>query len=235
MYKNLKILALITARGGSKGIPKKNIRLFLGKPLIYWTIKEALKSGYEDKVVVDTDSAEIAKIARRYGAEVPFLRPKKLATDKANSIDVLFNSVKWFRGRGQVFGIIVLLQPTSPLRQRGDIDGTIKLLAKNGARAVVSVTDAFCSPLLMNVLPKNYSMKNFLSKRVINSRRQKLPKYFQLNGAVFTGYTDYIKKNNGFFGNKTFAYMMPRERSVDIDDIYDFKFAESLHDKTLKG
>ena len=235
MYKNLKILALITARGGSKGIPKKNIRLFLGKPLIYWTIKEALKSGYADKVVVDTDSAEIAKIARRYGAEVPFLRPKKLATDKANSIDVLFNSVKWFRGRGQVFGIIVLLQPTSPLRQRGDIDGTIKLLAKNGARAVVSVTDAFCSPLLMNVLPKNYSMKNFLSKRVINSRRQKLPKYFQLNGAVFTGYTDYIKKNNGFFGNKTFAYMMPRERSVDIDDIYDFKFAESLHDKTLKG
>jgi N-acylneuraminate cytidylyltransferase/CMP-N,N'-diacetyllegionaminic acid synthase len=235
MYKNLKILAIIPARGGSKGIPYKNIKLLSGKPLISWTIKEAIGSKYIDKVIVNTDSFKIAEIAKRYKAQVPFLRPKKLGTDKASSIDVILHTIQWFQKRMHVFDIIILLQPTSPLRGRCDIDAAIEALFKKKAKAIVSVTEAGCSPLLMNILPKDGNMKDFIDKKIMNSGRQDLPGYYQLNGAIFIGFSSYIIKNKGFYGDRTFAYIMPRERSVDIDDIVDFKLAGALLGRVVRN
>ncbi len=228
MYAKKKILALITARSGSKGVPNKNIKLLAGKPLVYWTIKEALKSRFIDDLIVSTDSQKIADICVKYGATAPFLRPKVLAKDNSTSMDAVRHAVNFLKTKGSYYEIILLLQPTSPLRKSSDIDNSIKLLIKNKAKAVISVTNAFIPPLWVNTLPKNGCMKNFLNKRFKNKNRQNLPEFYQLNGAIYAGFIDYILKDNSFFGNKTFSYLMPRERSIDIDNIIDFKLAELL-------
>jgi N-acylneuraminate cytidylyltransferase/CMP-N,N'-diacetyllegionaminic acid synthase len=228
MYKNKKILALITARGGSKGIPGKNIKKFCAKPMVYWTIKEALKCKYIDELVVSTDSKKIAAICEKYGAGAPFLRPGKFSKDNSNSIEVAMHAVDFLKAKGKSFDILLLLQPTSPLRVVEDMNKSLELLFRKNAKAVISVTEAFTTPLWMNTLPKNGSMKDFLPKMLINKSRQSLKPYYQLNGAIFLGFIDYVRKNNTFFGSKTYAYIMPKARSVDIDDILDFKFAQTL-------
>ncbi|MBI4707943.1 MAG: acylneuraminate cytidylyltransferase family protein [Candidatus Omnitrophica bacterium] len=228
MYKNKKILAVITARGGSKGILGKNIKPLSGKPLIYWTLSEARKSKYIDKIIVSTDDPGIADISRKHGAEVPFLRPKKLAQDKSSSMDVLFHAIDWLKQRGLVFDIVVLLQPTSPLRTKTDIDEALMALFKRNAMAIVSVAEAFYPPLWTNTLPSDGNMKNFLPKGFVNKNRQSLPKYYQFNGAIYLGLIEYIKKKRSFLGESTYAYLMPKERSVDIDDTIDFLMAEIL-------
>ncbi len=228
MYAKKRILAVITARSGSKGIPDKNIKHFAGKPLVYWTIKEALKSKYIDKLIASTDNQKIAAICRRFGAAAPFLRPNALAMDKANSMDALRHAYNFFKAKQEYFDLILLLQPTSPLRKTEDIDGAIKFLFEKKAKAVISVARAFISPLWVNKLPQNKCMKDFLAKQAANKNRQALPEYFQLNGAVYLGFSECVLKNNSFFGPRTFAYLMPRERSIDIDDMIDFKLAELL-------
>lgn len=228
MIKGKKILAIIPARGGSKGIPHKNIKLIEGKPLIAWTIKAARMSRYIDKVIVSTDDTKIASVSKKYKAEVPFLRPKRLALDSSPTIEAVIHAINFLEKKDNDFDIIVLLQPTSPLRMRYDIDNAIKLLFRKKAEAIVSVTEAFIYPQWVNTLPANGCMKNFLSPQTANMNRPDLSKHFQLNGAVFVAFVDYVKKHRGFYGSKTFAYIMPKERSVDIDDILDFKFVEAL-------
>lgn len=232
MYKNKRILALIPARSGSKGLPGKNIKKLLGKPLIAWTIEQALKSRYIDKVVVSTDSKEIATIAKKYGAEVPFLRPKRLATDKAKSIDAVFHAVDFLEKKGHYFDLIMFLQPTSPLRITEDIDMAIQSFFLKKAKVVISVCPMEHSPLWAGVLPKNLSMKKFINSKVLNMRRQKLPQFYRINGAIYFSSLSYLRKNKGFFGVDSFAYIMPRERSIDIDEKIDFAFAEFLLRKT---
>ena len=131
MYKNNKILGLITARGGSKGLPRKNIRTLLGKPLIAWTIDQAIASDYLDKIVVSTDSKIIADISKDFGAEVPFLRPKMLATDTATSVDVINHTLDYLTDKNQIFDYFALLEPTSPLRETSDINLAIEQLINN--------------------------------------------------------------------------------------------------------
>lgn len=228
MYKNKKIIAVIPARSGSKRVPLKNIKSIAGKPLIAWTLDAAKKSKYIDNITVSTDSSKIANIVRKLGVKVPFLRPEKLAQDNVPSIDVVIHAISFHKNNGVIFDMVVLLHPTCPLRTSADIDQAIELFFKKMAKAVISITEAFKPPLWMNTLPANQSMKNFISKKVRRLSTQKLPQYFQLNGAIFIGTIDYIKKNNGFFGNKTFAFIMPKERSIDIDEILDFKLAEVL-------
>src|SRR3989339_1726633 len=161
MYKKKNIIAIIPARAGSKGLPGKNIRLLLGKPLISWTIEHALSSKYIDKVIVSTDDRKIAEISRKCGAAVPFIRPAKLATDKAKGIDVILHAVRWFEKKRNKFDLIMLLQPTSPLRTAGDIEAAIELLFEKKAGAVVSVCETEHHPLWSNILPKDGNMKNF--------------------------------------------------------------------------
>lgn len=228
MYKKKKILAVIPARAGSKGLPGKNIRPLLGKPLIAWSIKQASRSKYIDKVVVSTESPTVASIARRYGADVPFLRPKKLATDTAKSIDVILHALSYFAKLGNIYDIVVLLQPTSPLRKSADINKAIEGLLANKAKAIVSVCKEEHSPLWSVTLTAGNKIGQFLGKGAEKKSRQSLPIFYRINGAVYVAEVDYLKRNKGFFGKLTFAYIMPQERSVDIDNKFDFSFAEFL-------
>ena len=143
MLKNKKILAIIPARGGSKGLPGKNIKKLAGKPLIAWTIDQAKKSKYIDKLIVSTDSKEIAEISKKYGAEIPFLRSKKLAQDNSSIYDVIFDAINWFKKNNIDFDLIILLEPTSPLRENNDIDNAVELFINNWdkANSLVSVSE----------------------------------------------------------------------------------------------
>jgi N-acylneuraminate cytidylyltransferase/CMP-N,N'-diacetyllegionaminic acid synthase len=236
MLKKELVIALIPARGGSKRLPKKNIRPLLGKPLIVWTIEHARASRYIDRVIVSTDDEEIAKIAQKHGAEVPFMRPKELATDEAKGIDVVLHAIEFLdKQLGKDF-VLVCLQPTSPLRTSEDIDKALEEFLKNPkAEAIVSVCECEHHPLWSGVLPEDRNMKNFLKPDIINKNSQELPKYYRLNGAIYIGRASYLRKNKSFFGEKTYAYVMPSFRSVDIDTILDFKFAEFLLREVLEN
>lgn len=228
MYKGKKILALIPARSGSKGLPKKNIRLFAGKPLIAWTIEQALASKYLDEVIVSTDDLGISKIARKYGAQVPFLRPRKLATSSAKIVEVMIHALNFLEKKAHRFDLVMLLQPTSPLRKTGDIEGAIKLLFRKNARAVVSVCPVEHHPFLYNILDKNDKMANFSKLPVANKNRQELPEYYRINGAIYLAFAHLLRRDKSFITKSTYAYKMPRERSADIDTEIDFDFAQFL-------
>ena len=230
MYKGKTILGLIPARGGSKGLPRKNIKPVSGKPLIAWTIEQALASKFLDRVVVSTDDKEIAEVSKKYGAEVPFMRPKELATDKSKGIDVVLHTIDWLKendNRKQC-DLLMLLQPTSPLRKSEDIDKAIELLFLKEAKAIVSVCEVGHHPLWANTLPEDGCMKDFIRQEIINKNRQELPVFYRLNGAIYLAYCNYVKQCRSFIGKDTFAYIMPRERSIDIDGKIDFKLAEIL-------
>lgn len=228
MGSSRKILALIPARGGSKGLPRKNVRLLAGKPLIAWTIEAALNCACFARVIVSTDDTEIADISKSYGAEAPFQRPLELAGDQAKSIDVAIQAIKWFEERGEYFDLIALLQPTSPLRNTSDIQNALSLFNLKKAGAVVSVCECEHSPLWMNTIGEDLSMRDFLVKSALNQNRQVLEQYYRLNGAVYLADIQYLSTNYGFFGPRTYAYIMPQERSVDIDSELDLKFVEFL-------
>jgi len=230
LYKGKTILGLIPARGGSKGLPRKNIKPVSGKPLIAWTIEQALASKFLDRVVVSTDDKEIAEVSKKYGAEVPFMRPKELATDKSKGIDVVLHTIDWLKendNRKQC-DLLMLLQPTSPLRKSEDIDKAIELLFLKEAKAIVSVCEVGHHPLWANTLPEDGCMKDFIRQEIINKNRQELPVFYRLNGAIYLAYCNYVKQCRSFIGKDTFAYIMPRERSIDIDGKIDFKLAEIL-------
>ena len=228
MREDKKILALIPARGGSKGLPRKNIKPLLGKPLIAWTIEQALNSKYIDKVVVSTDDEEIAEISKEYGAEVPFLRPKELARDDSPTIDAIIHAINWFEERGEFFDILILLQPTSPLRTTEDIDNAIELFLNNkDALSLISVKENEHPPF-WSLEIENKFLKPLFGEEYFKKRRQELPKSYMPNGAIFISYVDILKKYKTFYTPKTIAYIMPPERSIDIDNEFDFLLAEFI-------
>lgn len=231
MYRKKKILGLIPARGNSKGLPKKNIYPLLGKPLIAWTIETALKSKYLDRIVVSTDSGEIAKVSRKFGAEVPFLRPRELATDTAKSIDVVLHTLRFFQGQGLQFDYVSLLEPTSPLREESDIDKSIKLLVDNryGAVSIVGVSRVVSSHPAFDVM---LSDKNLLipyeGDFSIGPRRQDLSKLYFLEGSIYVSQVQEIFKRRSFYHNKTLAYIVPKWKSPEVDDIIDLFYVEGI-------
>lgn len=228
MFNEKKILAIIPARGGSKGLPRKNIKPLLGKPLIGWSIETALNSALLDYIIVSTDDDEIANTAKSYGVAVPFMRPAELASDNARGIDVVFHAMNWCEQHYDVFDLVMLLQPTSPLRQTKDIRGSLEIMFQKGTRAVVSVCESEHSPLWMNTITEDLSMNNFLSKEALNANRQTLKTYYRLNGVIYIADWNYLKETGSFVGEQTCAYIMPQERSIDIDSELDFKFSEFL-------
>lgn len=223
MYKQKKILGIITARGGSKGLPGKNIRPLHGKPLIARSIIAAQESQHLDSFLVSTDSVEIAEISKSYGAQVPFLRPAELSTDKASSIDVVLHTLDFLK---EVYEWVMILQPTSPLRTAIDIDAAIELADSKKADAIVSVCPNEHHPWLSNTLPDDGNMNSFLRPETQHRTRQEFPMYYRLNGAIFLTKTRALRETRSFFGPRTFAYEMPAERSIDIDHLIDFKLAE---------
>ena len=219
-------IAVIPARSGSKGLPDKNIKLLNGKPLIAYTIEAAKMSGYFDCIHVSTDSGVYAEIARSYGAEVPFLRDAKLALDNSSSWDVVREVLNRYIKNGDVFNRIMLLQPTSPLRDSNDIQNTFSLMNEKKAKVIVGVCEMDHSPLWCNTLPKDGSMNGFQTKEFLIPR-QNIPVYYRINGAIYLLDVDYFINNGELYGPYSYAYIMPKERSVDIDDLFDFLLVES--------
>jgi len=225
------MLAIIPAKKKSKRLPNKNIKLLAGKPLIAYTIETALKSKLISRVIVTTDCPIIAKISKKYGAEVPFLRPKKLTTQKSGKLEVCKHVINFLSKKegSNIFSFIVL-QPTSPLRLTADIDKAIKIFRKNKADSVVSFCKA--KPLEWHrYIRNNGSFYTIKRKNSINNLTKKIN--YLVNGSIYIFRTSFMKKNMKY-NKRSFSYIMPRERSVDIDDIDDFESAKYLISKKIK-
>lgn len=223
MINNKKILAIIPARSGSKGLVDKNIKKLNGKPLIAYTIEAAEKSNVFDQIVVTTDSEEYATISRQYGAEVPFLRPSYLSSDNTNSTDVIIHVLAELQKQGKVYDYFMLLQPTSPLRTKNDILNSIKMMIDKNATSIVSVCEVDHNPLWSNTLDQTLRLDDFI-RQDDNNRRQELPTYYRLNGAIYLAKTKSFLENKTFYKN-SFAYIMSKQKSLDIDDKLDFELA----------
>lgn len=222
-----KIIGIIPARSGSKGLKHKNIKLLNGKPLMAYTIEAALNSQCFDKIVVSTDSEDYAKIAIEYGAEVPFLRSELLSNDETEIDDVIIDLLENLKNENEVFDSLMLLQPTSPLRNCDDIIKAIELMKEKDANAVISLCEVEHSPLYTGLVQEDLRIDGFI-KKGISTRRQELPVYYRLNGAIYLVKTDYLIKCGDYYQEKCFAYLMAKERSIDIDDELDFLFASFL-------
>jgi len=220
-------IAIIPARGGSKRLPGKNLLMLAGKPLIGWTIEAAIASGVFDRVVVSTDSWEIAVTAAQFGAEVPFMRPEELALDTTPSIDVLIHAAhELIAGKEPQWSHLACLQPTSPLRTAENIREAAQLLELKQADAVVSVCRTEHSPLWSNTLPENLSLEGFIPESIQKTPSQQLPAYYRLNGALyFCRIPRMIEEKTLFLKTGAFAYVMNRKDSIDIDDQVDFDLA----------
>lgn len=224
MIKDKSVLALIPARGGSKGIVRKNLREVAGKPLIAWTIEQAKQSKYIDRLILSSDDQEIISVAEEWGCEVPFVRPDHLAQDDSLTIDTIIHAIDHLPN----YDLIVLLQPTSPLRNAEDIDTCIEICLEKQAKACVSVCEASKSPFWMFTLDQEQKMKPLIPFENEQTNRHNLPKAYVLNGAVYVSYTDWVYRNKSFFGNETVSYIMPAERSIDIDSEIDLRMVEWL-------
>ena len=225
MTKPLKTLGLITARGGSKGVPKKNLRSVNGRTLIERTITAAREATCLDRVVLSSEDAEIIAAAITLGCEVPFIRPEHLSTDAAKSIDVVCHALATL---DEAFDLIVVLQPTSPLRAPEDIDGAVLLCVESAASAFVSVVEAEKPPQWSITLDAKKVITPLMPDQYLVPRRQELASAYNLNGAVFVARCDWIVGKPDFLSTETVAYVMPKERSIDIDSEVDLAVAEAL-------
>lgn len=225
----MNLLALIPARGGSKGIPRKNIRSFFGKPLIQWSIEAALRAQCVDTVVVSTDDKEIAQIASATGADVPFMRPPQLATDTATSIDTVLHALDQLPHVTDV----VLLQPTSPLRTSFDIDSIVAQRSQAGCESAVSLTVTPKHPAWMYSFGNDQRLTPLLQIDGADCRQQLDPAYV-LNGALYLASRDFLLNKRSFITDDTIGYVMPADRSVDIDTPLDWSWAEFQMKNLLK-
>jgi N-acylneuraminate cytidylyltransferase/CMP-N,N'-diacetyllegionaminic acid synthase len=221
-----KVVAVIPARGGSKGIPLKNIQELAGKPLISYTIEAALRSKTLNKVIVSTDNVRIAEVSRSFGAEVPFLRPADFAKDETPSLPVVQHAVKYIEdAEGCIVDVIVLLQPTSPLRNEKYIDDSVEKILRTGADSVITVCKVKHHPY-WNFIAKGDSLSPLLRNGVNPMRRQDLPETYAPNGAVYVVRRDVLFDQNSILGEDIRALVMPVEESIDIDGYFDWFTAE---------
>jgi CMP-N-acetylneuraminic acid synthetase len=217
----MSLLAIIPARGGSRGVPRKNVRPMGGKPMIAWSIEAALKATSVARVIVSTDDEEIAAAARAHGADVPFMRPADLASDTASPVDVVLHATNTLEHDDW----IVLLQPTSPLRTHHDIDDAVQLQKERNARAVVSVTSAQHPPQWMRRIDDRGVLVPWLGGQE-PARRQDAETLYDINGAIYLLETKTLRDERTFVPDATHAYVMPAERSLDIDSEWDFHLAD---------
>ena len=235
MINGQSVLAVIPARGGSKGLPGKNIRELCGKPLIAWSIEAGLRSKYIDEVVVTTDSEEIAEIGRRYGASVPFLRPAELASDTATSYAVVEHSLKFYDTRlGRNFHYLVLLEPTSPLRERDDIDAMLEKLASlaDSYDAIVSLGEAHDHPAIMKKLAGNDIEPYYPAAQQTGRRQDREPAYYPY-GVAYIVKTATLLEEKTFYPSRTTHKVIQRHQCYEIDDLYDFLAIESIMRREL--
>ena len=229
------VVGVITARGGSKSIPKKNIAPLAVKPLIAWTIETALRSPSLSRVIVSTDDEEIARVAQEWGAEVPFLRPAELARDDSPHIPVVVHAIEWLESQENMRpDYVLLLQPTSPLRSTEDIDNAISLALEKSADSVVSVCQAFSHPYLTKRITADGRLEDFGYRPEGYLARQALPPAYIVNGAIYLVRRDVLIEQQTFYTEQTYAYVMPPERSLDIDTPWDLYLADLILKDKMK-
>lgn len=225
----MRVIGLITARGGSKGIPQKNVRPLAGKPLIAWTIEAALGSLHLERVIVSTDDEEIARVSREWGAEVPFMRPAELAEDDSPHLEVIRHALGWLESESEAeIDYLLLLQPTSPLRTSADIDEAIALCEEKDADAVVSVCRMHDHPFLSKQVTPDGRLLDFVEKPQGYLARQRLPPAYSLNGAIYMVRRNVLVERVDWYTDRTFAYIMPPERSLDIDTPWDLHLVDLI-------
>jgi CMP-N,N'-diacetyllegionaminic acid synthase len=220
-----RILGIITARGGSKGLPEKNIIPVLDKPLIAYTIEAALKSEMISKTIVSSDDDEILEISKYYGAEV-LKRPYEFAQDTSSSEDAIYHVLKTLKSSGEEFDIFVLLQPTSPLRDSDDVDNAISIMLNNKASAVISVVNIGVKPFKSYYLNQDGFLQGVHSNKSPNMRRQELPDAYLANGAIYATYVDDFLQSKSLIPDRSIPYLMSNEKSIDIDVIEDVEIVE---------
>ena len=222
----MNISSIIPARGGSKGIPRKNIKKLNGKPVIAYSIEASNSCNLINNTYVSTEDSEISQISKKYGADV-INRPKGLAEDTSSSIDVILNALDYLENNDVLLDLFILLQPTSPLRTFKDIESSINLFLDNDCDSLVSVCELDHQVLLNFSLKNDYLIRNN-NNSFFESRRQELPTYYSLNGAIYITTPDFIRKNKSFYSDKTIPYIMSKEKSIDLDTPFDFKLVEFL-------
>ncbi len=236
MYKERTVLGIIPARGGSKGLPGKNIRELSGKPLIAWSIDRAMNSKYLDRIIVTTDDDEIADTAKRYGAEIPFMRPKTLAGDKTTMLDVVKHAVDFLKERGLEYDYVALLEPTSPLRKENDIDFAIEEMINHeeDADGLVSVGEVHLEhPSIMKGIEGDYVKPLEMNPENI-TRRQDLDKVFFPYGVIYLVKTEKLIEHGTFYQERTIPYFIERWQNYEVDDIYDFVCIEAVMNHEMK-
>ena len=230
MYKNKTFLGIIPARGGSKGLPGKNIKELCGKPLIAWSIESGLKSKYLDEVMVTTDSKDIANIAKQYGASVPFLRPDVLASDTATSFDAIKHTIEFYKNEfDKEFDYIVLIEPTSPLREARDIDIAIEQLFNSNADSIVGIckTEDQNPAFLVFKNEKDF-ISGYENHDMKILRRQDIKDVYFFEGTIYISKTDVLLNKKTFYHENTIGYVVPKYKSLEIDDIDDFIMVEAI-------
>ena len=230
-----KVLGVIPARGGSKGVPKKNIKDLKGKPLISYSIEEARRSKLMDRCIVSTDSEEIAKVSKEAGGDVPFIRPNEFATDMALSVDVIKHALNFLKEQGEEYDIVVLLQPTTPFRTAEDIDKAIEKIIKTDCDSVVSMVDVGANhPARMYTLEEADQLESVMEEGITMRPRQELPPIYIRSGDVYASKVNSVFSKNSMMGKDCRAIVIPEKRAVNIDTLLDFKMAEiiieDLHD-----
>ena len=232
MVNSLTVLAIVPARAGSKGLPGKNIRLLGGRPLLAWPIVAARGSRHVDRVIVSTDSPEFAALAVEAGAEAPFLRPAALAGDTASSIDVILHALDHLEAAGDRYDYVVLLEPTSPLTESADIDRALQMLAESrsvadsivGVSPLVAAHPAFAVERAPSGLIRPRAAPDFGAL----PRRQDIEPLFALDGSLYASTTEALRARRGFYHERTMAYVTPRWKSFEVDDLLDFICIEAV-------
>lgn len=226
----MKVLGIIPARGGSKDVPRKNIKLLCGKPLLAYTAESALQSKLLSKAILSTEDTEIAEIGRSLGLVVPFLRPAELAEDTTPTFPVVLHALRQMEDAGERFDAVCLLQPTNPLRRAEDIDACIELLESTGADSVVSVLTVphQYNPMWVYWQSERGEMALTTGESAPVARRQDLPPAFHREGSVYVTRTEVLDKHGNLYGNKVRGYEIDPQHSVNIDTMEDWKLAEKM-------
>lgn len=232
----MNVLFLITARGGSKGVPKKNVKELGGRTLLEYKVISALKTDCNKRIILSTDSEEIAELGIKYGAEVPFVRPDELATDKASSVDVIDHAMKWVeKNDDTVYDLIFLLEPSSPFGTFVDFNKAINLFDSDNVENVVGVGQTHPHSTFIVPISEDGSIKEF-GARIKNLKklyRQNFPNEYTPNGTLYVSRWDAFKKNKTFYTDKTFPIIQDEFYSIEIDSIHDFMYAEFVVEKGL--
>jgi CMP-N,N'-diacetyllegionaminic acid synthase len=230
MYKESSILAIIPARGGSKGLPNKNILEIHGQPLISWTLGSTDESELIDRVFVSTDSEEIARVSAEYGADIPFLRPNIISRDESPSYELIIHALDEFASRGETFEYVALLEPTSPLRKKGDVDKAIrKCIDNTAADALVSFGSVHTEhPSIVKRLDKQGFVVPYIDDAPTIFQRQQADGAYFPYGVIYISKVSKFYETKSFYTSRTVGYGIERWQNYEIDDEYDFACVESI-------